>query len=63
MKAKNKMNKIYFILAILNFIFLVGMPLIYSKGNLILSIIWTALTIINAICLLIKVSNKKNSSK
>lgn len=50
----NHFGKFYRISLILNIMFLILMPKIYSFDNIYLSIIWTLLGIANAIYLLIK---------
>ena len=50
----NHFGKLYRISLILNIMFLILMPKIYSFDNIYLSIIWTLLGIANAVYLLIK---------
>ena len=50
----NHFGKLHRISLILNIMFLILMPKIYSFDNIYLSIIWTLLGITNAVYLLIK---------
>ena len=50
----NHFGKLHRISLILNIMFLILMPKIYSFDNIYLSIIWTLLGIANAVYLLIK---------
>ena len=54
----NHFGKLHRISLILNIMFLILMPKIYSFDNIYLSIIWTLLGITNAVYLLIKQDKK-----
>lgn len=59
----NHFGKLHRISLILNIMFLILMPKIYSFDNIYLSIIWTLLGIANAVYLLIKQNKKKSTTK